>query len=163
MMDLLKAQGIYNGNIDNVVHSADLKNGNVVSLGTINTDFAGEQVYNAVLPATASLATMEFLLVAQDEYDYSNGETDVEAFVVVKDVPFKGLHLTVGDKIKLAKTDFSGTSAVGKYLIPANGTAVLAVANDLTGGTRLALKITSVTETIGYSKAPAVKAEVVSC
>jgi hypothetical protein len=162
-MDLLKCQAIYNGNIENVVHTANLDNGNIVGLGVVSTDFTGGQTYEASAPATAVLATEEYLLIYQDEYDYSNGVTDVSAFVNVKDVPFKAYHLSNGDKIKLAKTKFTGTSVVGKYLIPANGTFILAVADDLTGGTRLALKITSISETIGYDKDPAVKAEVVSC
>lgn len=155
MMDILKCQAIYNGNIENIVHSADLKNGSVVAVGAINTDFAGNEVFNAVLPATGDLATVEYLIVAQGEYSYENGETDVASFTNVKDIPFMAMHLTEGDTFKLAKTDFSGTAVVGQFLIPADGTGTLAV-SATRGTTVTAFEIKSITEKIGYAKADAV-------
>jgi len=162
MLNILKCQAIYNGNIENVSYTASIKNGSIVGLGSIDSSFTGGEVFKATVPATATLETMEYVLVAQDEYDY-DGTTIVEDFTNVKGIAFKGIHLTVGDKIQLTKTDFTGVSAEGKYLIPANGVVTLAVADNLTGETRLAFVIESITATTGYTKSSAVIARVISC
>ena len=162
MLNILKCQAIYNGNIENISHTASVKNGSVVGVGVIDGDYTGGNVFEAVTPVTASLGTIEYVLVAQGEYDYET-KTVVENFTNVTGTAFMGLHLSLGDRFELTKTDFTGTSVVGKYLIPANGVLTLAVADDLTDGTRLAFVIESITATTGYAKSPAVQMRVVSC
>lgn len=139
-MILFQGQQRYVGGIENVVHSADLVNGNIVGLGT---KVAGEDQYNAVLPATAVLDTKEYLLVLQDPISYEVG-VDPEDFVVKADSVFKAIHLEVGNSITFPADALSGAPAVGEFLIPADGSAVLAAAADLTGATRLALEVEEV-------------------
>lgn len=157
MINLEKCQAIYNGNISNVVHSAVLQNGYVVNLGTKSTD----DVHNVVVPATATLTSAEALLIFNDETQYDVGKAITDYSVAIGEKA-RAYHLTVGDKILFDATLLTGTPAVGKYLIPANGVMTLAVADDLTGGTRLALIIEE-EDTIGFAGSAAWRARVIKC
>ena len=157
MINLEKCQAIYNGNISNVVHSAVLQNGYVVNLGTKSTD----DVHNVVVPATATLTSAEALLIFNDETSYEVGKAITDYSIAIG-TKARAYHLTVGDKVLFQASLLTGTPAVGKYLITANGVMTLAVADDLTGNTRLALVIEE-EDTIGFDRAVAWRARVIKC
>jgi hypothetical protein len=139
-MVLFQGKQRYVGGIENVVHDAALVNGNIVGLGT---KVSGEDQYNAVLPATASLAATEYLLVLQDPISYVAG-ADPEDYTIAIGTPFKAIHLEVGNKITLPVATLASAATVGEFLIPADGTAELTPAADLIGGTRLALEVLAI-------------------
>ena len=157
MINLEKCQAIYNGNISNVVHNATMQNGFVVNLGTKSTD----DVHNVVVPATATLTSAEALLIFNDETSYEVGKA-ITDYSITAGVKARAYHLTVGDKVLFEGTLLTGSPAVGKFLIPANGVMTLAVADDLTGNTRLAFIIEE-QDTIGFAGATAWRARVIKC
>lgn len=159
IINLEKVQSVYNGNLESLQHTADLDNGLFVNVGALIT---GERELKAVaIPATATLATEEVVVIASDEViKDATGAYSLSDFYNVKDMPLKAYHLVEGDVLKISATAFDGTPAVGKYLIPQNGSAKLIVSDTL-GTTRFAAKILSVSETIGYEKAAAVRLQVV--
>lgn len=157
MINLEKCQAIYVGNIDNVVHSAQMLNGYHVNLGSLATGF--KEVYDVAVPATATLGSAELLLIFNDETMYDSSKT-IADFTIEAGTKARAYHLTVGDVVRFKETLLTGTPVVGKFLIPANGSMLLAVADDLTGATRLAYEIIEET-TIGADNASAWRARVI--
>ena len=155
MINLEKCQAIYNGNITDVKHSAVMQNGHVVNIGALDAD----AVYNVALPATATLGSAEVCLIFNDETMYDAGK-NISAYSVAIGERARAYHMTVGDEVLFQASLLTGSPAVGKYLIPANGVMTLAVADDLTGATRFAMIITEAT-TIGYTKEVAYRARVI--
>lgn len=155
MMNLEKGQNILQ--FENVQHSATMKNGAFINLGALSVD----DVYTVALPATATLAKKEFLVVCQDETIYDSVGKNISDFVNPADVPTKAFHLAEGASWLIANADFSGTAVVGKYLIPANGTSVPVVA-DAPVGDNLAVEIVAIDQTIGYGRQPATRVRVVN-
>lgn len=156
MINLEKSQAIAVGNISNVVHDAVMQNGYIVNLGVK----AGDDYYNVSVPATATLGTAEALLIFNDETMYLEGKTISDYSVPVGTLA-RAYHLSVGDQILFDATLLTGTPAKGKFLIPADGVMTLAVADDLTGATKLALKIVDAVTTIGYDRRAAWRAMVI--
>lgn len=156
MINLEKCQAIYNGNIANVVHSAVMQNGFIVNLGTLNS----KEVYNVVVPATATLGSAEALLIFNDETIANDYTKTISDYSVAIGEKARAYHLTVGDEVVLPLSVLSGAATVGQYLIPANGVMTLAPAADLTGATRLALVVFEET-TIGYANEQAWRARVI--
>lgn len=154
MMNLEKGQDILQ--FENVQHSATMKNGAFINLGAHSVD----DVYTVDLPATATLATAEFLVVCQDETIYNDIGKNISDFVNPADVATKAFHLAEGASWLIADADFSGTAVVGSYLIPANGTSVPAVASAPTGD-NLAVVIVDIDKTIGYGRKDATRVRVV--
>lgn len=159
IINLEKVQSVYNGNLESLVHTSDLDNGAFVNIGAL---VAGErELKNVVIPATATLGTEEIVVIASDEViKDSVGAYSLGDFFNKANEPMKAYHLEDGDVLKISATAFDGTLAVGKYLIPQNGSTKLIV-SDTIGSTRFSAKILSITETIGYEKAPAVRLQVV--
>ncbi len=157
MVDLNKVQATYAGNIVTLKHSADVENGTVCNLGALVT---GEtEMYAVGVPATATLASAEVVLVASPEVIYE-GNKSMGEFVNKTGKPIRGYHLTVGDVFTVSDNVLDGTSVVGKYLIPQNGSLQLAVADDLTGGTRFAAQIIQL-RTLGYDGSAATRVRVI--
>lgn len=154
MMNLEKGQDILQ--FESVVHSADLKNGAFINLGAHGTD----DVYTVALPATATLATEEVLVVCQDETIYDNVGKNISNFVNLANVNTKAFHLAEGASWLIANADFSGTAVAGQFLIPADGTAVPVVSATPVGD-GLAVKIVDIDQTIGYGRQPATRVRVV--
>jgi len=154
MMNLEKCQAIYNGNIENVQHTSAMKNGSFINLGAKIKD----DVYAVGVPATATLGTAEVLVVFSDETSYESGKS-ISDFTNKANVPARAYHLTEGDSWLIANEDFTGTAAVGKYLIPANGTVVPAASATATGK-GLQIVVDQIDQTIGYAKKAATRVKV---
>jgi hypothetical protein len=123
-----------------------MDNGSFVNLGAL---ISGQtDVYATATPATASLATEEALLVYTPELNYEPGKTLVD-FTNVANTPARVYHLTVGDIITITDDGITGTTVVGEYVIPADGSFELAASASL-GSTRLAGKVIE-KGTFGYS------------
>lgn len=159
IINLEKVQSVYNGNLESLVHTADLDNGSFVNVGGLHT---GErELKDIAIPATATLATEEVVVIASDEViKDAMGVYTLSDFVNKAGEPMKAYHLVEGDILKINQSAFDGTLAVGSYLIPQNGSTKLVVSASL-GSTRFAAKILSLSETIGYEKTPAVRLQVV--
>lgn len=150
-------QSVNVGNLVTLKSSAVFKNGYIAGVGTKLSD----EVYTAVAPATASLATAPLVIVFNDETTSLNYENITAGSNLPAGTLLRGYYLTAGDRIIIDNDLLTGSAAVNKFLIPANGSNLLAVADDLTGGTRLALEIKAET-TIGFNKRQAWEAVVVS-
>jgi hypothetical protein len=124
------------GPLYSVVHTADIENGQICGLGALST---GErELYTLATPATASLGTMEIVLIASPEVMYNAATDDVRAFVIPTGYPARAYGLKPGDTFTVNDSNITGTSAVAKYAIPANGSLKLTIADDLSGNTRFA-------------------------
>ena len=165
MVNLDKAVAVYTGNIESVVNPVAMDNGSFVHLGA--EDATNKELFTAVVPTTASILTDEVLLVKAPEIQgamYIPG-TELKDYFIEANKPARAYHLAVGDVFTITTDGVTGVTAVGKYLIPQNGSVLLAVATDLAGGTRFAAKIIEA-GTFGYTgvnwtKMTAVTAKVV--
>jgi hypothetical protein len=157
MINLEKCQAIYNGNISNVVHTAVMQNGFVVGLGAKSAD----DVHEVVVPATANLGTEEYLLVFNDETMYEEGKSITDYSIAIGEKA-RAYHLTVGDKVLFDAAVLDGTPVAGQYLVPQDGSMKLVAAASLIGGTRLAFVVEE-EDTIGFNRAEAWRARVISC
>lgn len=133
-----KCQAVYAGNIESVVHTAELQNGMVINLGDLK---AGERELREVaVPATATLGSEEVLLVYSPEVMYDERKTLAD-FTIPAGTPARAYHLTVGDIFTITDDGITGSTVVGQYVVPANGSLRLTAAADLSGGTRFAGKV----------------------
>lgn len=146
MVRLDKCQAIYGGNITSVQHAGDMDNGSFVNLGGLVTGQA--DVYYTATPATAGLATEEGLLVYSPEVNYAPGKT-LKDFTNLANIPARAYHLTVGDVITVTDDGINGTTVVGEWVIPADGSFELSASASL-GSTRLAGKVIEKSE-FGYT------------
>lgn len=126
----------YVGRIFSVMPNAALKNGAIVGLGTQNAD----GTFNAVDPVTADLADTSYYILNQDEYNYREG-FKVGDWENEVGIPAKALPLVKDVTIKIPASMVSGTAVDEQFLIPADGTNLLTAAADLTGNTKLALRV----------------------
>lgn len=154
MMNFEKSQAVKIGNIENVQHTADMKNGSFVNLGAKLKD----DVRAVSVPATATLDTAEVLVVFSDETSYEEGKT-INDFVNKANVPARAYHLYEGDSWLIDNTDFDGTAVVGEYLIPQNG-SVVPLASATPTGNSLQVVVEDIDQTIGYGRRPATRVKV---
>lgn len=149
-----------------VQHTVDMDNGVVCHVG----DFvAGEgELRQVVVPSTASITTDSVVFVKSPEIQGAMYEpyATLQDFYNAANKPATSFRLPVGAQFKISTDGFDGTAAVDSYLIPQNASLRLAVAADLTGGTKFAAKIiqtglTSGYTGVGYAKKAAILAEVV--
>lgn len=144
-----KMQSSYTGNLEHVTHTADMTNGLFVNLGGLVT---GERELRQVsVPATATLTSEEVLLVAAPEVMYDERLDQLADFVIKANTAARAYHVHVGDIFTVTTDLLTGTPAIGKFVIPANGSLKGAIATDLSGGTRFAAKIID-KDTLGYAK-----------
>lgn len=151
MVNLDKIAALQNGNIESVVHTVDMDNGSLINLGGI-ADPSNPELKQVVVPSTATLGSEEVLLVHSPEVQgnmYLPG-TELKDFYNPANKPARALHLTVGDIFTITSDGVDGTPAVGKYIIPQNGSLKPIVADDLSGNTRFAAKIISMGK-FGYT------------
>lgn len=135
----------------NVQHTEDMDNGSVVHVGNL---VAGEgELREVVVPTTASIATdsVAFIHTPEIQGEMYLPYSTLKDFYNPANKPARGYYLPVGAQIRITTDGFDGVAAVGKYLIPQNGSVKLAVADDLTGGTKFAAKVVSVGEKFGYT------------
>lgn len=145
IINLDKLQAVYAGNIESIKYaSAALENGRVGVLGNL---VSGEtEAYEFVTPT--DVTTEEVLLHASPEVLYEAGK-QIGDFELAAGKIGRAYHLTVGDVFTITDDAFIGSSVVGQYLIPQNGSFQLTAAADLTGNTRLALQVIE-KGTLGY-------------
>jgi hypothetical protein len=134
-----KIQAIKGGNIESVKNaSADMQNGFVFHAEDLSS---GErEALDVIQPTTASITAKSLLLHASVETVYLAGQTLLDYYLPAGQIG-RAYHLRAGDEITITDNVITGTTSVGKYLIPQNGSFQLAVANDLTGGTKFAAKV----------------------
>jgi len=142
-----KVQAKKAGNIESVKNlSADMQNGFVFHAEDLS---AGErEAKDVIQPATASITAKTLLFHASVETVYLAGQTILDYYLPKGSVG-RAYHLRSGDIVTVTDSVITGTTAVGKYLIPQNGSFQLAVAADLTGGTKFAAKVIEKTTIYG--------------
>lgn len=137
----------YNGNLESVRHATDeLMQGSIVTLGALVTD--EREVKLAVQPATATLGTLEHLMVLAPEVLYEVGKS-LQDFTTEALTAVRAYHLSVGDIVTISKTygastaTITGSPALNGYAHPQNGSYLLAAAAAITdvSGSRLAFRI----------------------
>jgi hypothetical protein len=146
MVRLDKCQAIYGGNITSTQNTIAMDNGSFVNLGAL---ISGQtDCYATVTPTSALLATEEVLLVYTPELNYEPGKT-LKDFTNVANVPARAYHLTVGDVITITDDGITGSTVVGEFVIPQDGSFELAASATI-GSTRLSGKVIE-KGTFGYS------------
>lgn len=130
-----KLQAVYAGNIETVVFTKDVQNGEICVLG----NQAGREAVQAATPT--DVTTEEILIVASPEIVYDQLKDDLLDFVNKAGSMARAYHFTVGDIITVTDDVIDGTSVVNQYLVPKNGSSKLTPAADLSGGTRFAAKV----------------------
>jgi hypothetical protein len=157
IVNLDKLQASKSGNLESLKHTADVPNGSVAHVGTL---VAGERdLFNLVVPATATLQNTEVVLIASPEVMYLPGKS-LEDFVNPTGIPMRAFHLHAGDVFTISDDGIDGATVEGQYVIPQNGSLKLAAAADLTGNTKFAAKVIK-KSTIGYTGKPASVLQVV--
>jgi hypothetical protein len=142
-----KLAAIKGGNIESVKNlNADMQNGFVFHAEDLS---AGErEALDVIQPTTASITTKSLLLHASVETVYLAGQTILDFYLPQGQVG-RAYHLRAGDEVTITDNVITGTTAVGKYLIPQNGSFQLSVANDLSAGTKFAAKVIEKTTIYG--------------
>ncbi|OPH47616.1 hypothetical protein BC351_10525 [Paenibacillus ferrarius] len=145
-----------------VQNTVPMDNGSLVTLGGI---VAGNPDVR-VVAAPVDVLKDEILLVHSPEIIEINGLrvplTDVTLFTNPANRPARAYRLRVGDTYTTTDDGFTGTSVLLQYVVPVNGSMKPAVAADLTGNTRLALRvIQKLTVSIGSARVAATQLEVV--
>lgn len=157
ILNLDKVAATKSGRLESVKHTAELQNGMVVNLGALAT---GErEVFDVSVPATATLATAEVLLIAAPEVMYE-GYKGLKDFTITAGTATKAYRLETGDIFTVTDDAITGTTVVGQYVIPANASLKLAAAADLTGGTKFAAKVIE-KGTLGYDGAASTTVQVI--
>lgn len=112
-----KLQASVAGNIESVVHTAELQNGMVVTLGGFHN---GEREVRDV--ATVGALTDEILLVASPEVMYDERlSRNLNQFVIPAGREARAYHLNVGDYFTVSADGLTGTLAVDKFVVPVVG------------------------------------------
>lgn len=159
MMNLEKSQAIHVGNISNLVHTASVDQGSILAVGAKHATKKG--VYQAVVPATANLETGTFVLIFNDETIYDTAFKNISDFVTMDaGTILRGYNLEVGAEVVMADSLLSGTTVVGEFLIPADGSMKLTA--DATGLDTNFRAVVIEKTTIGFDKVAATRFRVVA-
>jgi hypothetical protein len=143
-----KVQAKKYGNIESVKHTADLQNGFVFYAENLSS---GErEVKDVIQPATANLASKSLLLHASVETVYLAGQTLLDFYVPTGSVG-RAYNLTKGDIVTITDNVITGSTVVGQYVVPQNGSLQLAAAADLSGGTKFQGKVIAKETVYGQS------------
>jgi len=135
----------YVGRIFDVVAPSELENGDIVALDGANAD--NEGAYDAKLPATADLGDVAYYIINQDEFSFTGLDLDSEFSVATGELA-KAYPLVVNAEVNIPARKITGTATNGEFLVPADGDSQLTAAADLTGGTKVALKVVNANDTI---------------
>lgn len=166
VVDLNKMAG---NNVDSFIQSvqytSDMVNGSFIALGALVTGQNDVRVAATPSDVTAE----EVLLVASPEIIKAtvNGIvlnielSDRTAFTNIANKPARAYRLKVGDQFTMTDAGISGTTVVGQYVIPQNG-SFTPVASAVIGSTIISLKVLAKTYiTNGVTKSAATVLEVV--
>ncbi|MDD4760743.1 MAG: hypothetical protein PHU66_08050 [Bacteroidaceae bacterium] len=114
------------GNIESVVHSANLENGMVCMLGSLVN---GErELYNVAIPTNATIITDEILLIASPEIMYDERLDRLRDFFISANKPARAYHFAVGDEITISDDGITGDTVVDQFVVPANNSLRFAAA-----------------------------------
>lgn len=134
-----KVAALAKGNLTNVVYASDMDNGSFVKAETLVT--GQQELFTAQLCATPTTDLLVLVHTPEFQSDlYRPGKT-LKDFYNEANKPARGIYLQVGDIITITDNGITGTTTVGQYAIPAASSLFLAAAANLSGGTRLALKV----------------------
>ena len=126
------------GNIESVKHTADMQNGFVFHAENLSS---GErEVKDVMQPATATITAKSILLHASVETVYLAGQTLLDFYVPTGSVG-RAYLLKAGDIVTITDNVITGSTVVGQYVVPQNGSLQLAAAADLSGGTKFQGKV----------------------
>lgn len=111
--------------------NADIENGGLVTMGALVADSL--EIYNAVLPATATLGTEPVYLITQPAWTYDDNKTvdkNEENYINPKDKSFRVQKPLPTNRFKLSDTgvdkiDSSTALAKGQFVGLVNGTSKL--------------------------------------
>ena len=137
LIRLDKIQAFEVGNISNIIVDSALENGRVVALGD---EISDSRIYEGLVPDAVAIIAKEILLHASAEAIYSPTNA-IDDFELAINKVGRAFHLTIGDEFTVTQDAIDGVIAEGKYVIPQANSTKLIIANDLTGGTTLALKV----------------------
>jgi len=105
------------------VSTEDLENGMLVHMGDLVT--GSKDIYNAVIPATATLASSPVYVIGNPAWSYDDGSKtnqNENAYVIKAGTPFRVYALNKNDKFAIADYGIDGGEAeVGKYVGLQNG------------------------------------------
>lgn len=147
-----KLQAVYVGNLASVRVGADTDNGRITTLGALEA--ANREVYAATKPT--DVTKDEILLIASPELTYLNDDLIVNFTnkAVQEDgrpgKPARAYHYTVGDIVTVTDDNIDGTTVVGQFLIPKNGSDKLTVSATDTD-TRFLAVVIEKTKIYGYN------------
>lgn len=110
------------GRLYSAIHTSALDNGSVIFLGALKE---GEsEIYEAVVPTTALIATEQPMLVMAPEIMYDQSRKAMNAlgnFINKANKAFPVVPLSAFDEIEISKEGFTGTPAKGKYVVLKDG------------------------------------------
>lgn len=132
-----KIQSAYNGNLESIVHTADMTNGLFFLLGDLVT---GERELRDVLPinesaiATSLSTSEEVVFHASPEVMYDEvNKRQLKDFLLKIGNKGRAYHFAVGDIITLTDDLFTSTPTVNQYVVIAiDGTMKLRPSTDKT-------------------------------
>ena len=114
-------------------------------VGELTGLVSGERDLWTIAAANAVTTDEVVMVVGAEVYIDANGFRsplhNKASFTYIAGRPVRAYRLPVGRRVKINTSAISGTPVAEQYVIPANGTFVLAAAADLTGGTRLAFVV----------------------
>ena len=126
------------------VADANTENGSAVALGATTAD--GKDVYTAVKPATANLATASYL-VAKEFIKYVGNEK-IDELVCKANEIVKGVHCKIGQEVVVSNDAVkTGTPTVDYFVSPTNGEYKMAITSTQTASV-VAYRIIAINEPI---------------
>jgi hypothetical protein len=155
VVNLDKVAALAKGNLTNVVYGSDMDNGSFVKAETLVVGSTEEFVAELCSTPTTDL----LVLVHTPEFQadlYLPGKT-LKDFYNPANKAARGIYLQIGDIITITNNGIVGSTTVGQYAVPAAGSLFLNAAADLSGGTRLALKVIDKTNGFSYTGSTYVK------
>lgn len=166
VVDLNKMAG---NNVDSFVQSvqytSDMVNGSFVALGALLS--GNDDIKVAATPSDVTaeevvlVASPEIIKVTVNGGVYNLDISDRSAFTNIANTPARAYRLKVGDQFTMTDDGISGTTVVGQYVIPQNG-SFTPVTSASIGSTIVAMKVLKKTYiTNGVNKTAATVLEVV--
>ena len=119
---MIRLDKIQNGHVVSFTFATDLVNGAVVALGALNSD--GESYVGG---AVSAVATDRMVLHTSPELQYATDAIESE-FILKAGQKGRGHILEKGDIVTITDDQITGSTVVGKYVLPVAGTKLSASA-----------------------------------
>lgn len=160
-MAVIRLDKITGGHLESIRHTAVMKNGYFVQLGSLVN---GEtELYEVALAKTAADLKKEFLLHATPEVMADPRQAGLKHFQVEAGDQGRAYHLVKGDVITLTADLIDGTPVVDQFVVPQLDSMKLEASPDGLQGTdetSLVLEVVRKT-TLGYDNADAFQLRVI--